>query len=77
MLFVPESDCLNEFPSPEKLKHRIVISTKPPKEYLEAKSINEKQSSSLGRKDSDDDNWGAEPSALTADQDDDKVNLLS
>lgn len=72
MLFVPESECLKEFPSPEELKHRIVISTKPPKEYLEAKSINEKHSSSLNRKDSDDDTWGAEPSALTADQDDDK-----
>nr|GMD25284.1 phosphoinositide phospholipase C 4-like [Ipomoea batatas] len=72
MLFVPESECLKEFPSPEELKHRIVISTKPPKEYLEAKTINEKQSSSLSRKDSDDDTWGAEPSTLTADQDDDK-----
>ncbi|XP_031122247.1 phosphoinositide phospholipase C 4-like isoform X2 [Ipomoea triloba] len=72
MLFVPESECLKEFPSPEELKHRIVISTKPPKEYLEAKTINEKQSSSLRRKDSDDDTWGAEPSTLTADQDDDK-----
>ncbi|XP_019188595.1 PREDICTED: phosphoinositide phospholipase C 4-like isoform X2 [Ipomoea nil] len=72
MLFVPESECLKEFPSPEELKHRIVVSTKPPKEYLEAKSINEKQSSSLSRKDSDDDTWGAEPSTLTAFQDDDK-----
>jgi phosphatidylinositol phospholipase C delta len=27
-----------EFPSPESLKHRILISTKPPKEYLERQS---------------------------------------
>nr|TKR74603.1 phosphoinositide-specific phospholipase C family protein [Populus alba] len=32
MLFYPESDSLVQFPSPESLKHRIIISTKPPKE---------------------------------------------
>ncbi|XVF24135.1 hypothetical protein REPUB_Repub13aG0101200 [Reevesia pubescens] len=37
MLYYPESDCLSEFPSPESLKHRIIISTKPPKEYLECR----------------------------------------
>ncbi|XVE52497.1 hypothetical protein DITRI_Ditri02bG0126800 [Diplodiscus trichospermus] len=37
MLYYPESDCLNELPSPESLKHRIIISTKPPKEYLESR----------------------------------------
>ncbi|KAL5580740.1 hypothetical protein UlMin_013182 [Ulmus minor] len=41
MLFYPESDCLNEFPSPEEMKYRIIISTKPPKEYLQAKSMNQ------------------------------------
>ncbi|GLT31472.1 hypothetical protein SLA2020_062050 [Shorea laevis] len=35
MLYYPESDCLTEFPSPESLKNRIIISTKPPKEYLD------------------------------------------
>ncbi|KAG0607493.1 hypothetical protein M758_8G033000 [Ceratodon purpureus] len=36
-LFYPKtSDPLTEFPSPESLKKRIIISTKPPKEYLEA-----------------------------------------
>ncbi|KAM7265542.1 hypothetical protein ACFE04_003225 [Oxalis oulophora] len=38
LLYYPESDCLAEFPSPETLKHRIIISTKPPKEYLEVAS---------------------------------------
>ncbi|KAI3458551.1 hypothetical protein Pfo_015214 [Paulownia fortunei] len=39
MLFTPGSDLLRDFPSPESLKRRIVISTKPPKEYLEAKKV--------------------------------------
>ncbi|GKV28291.1 hypothetical protein SLEP1_g37368 [Rubroshorea leprosula] len=37
MLYYPESECLAEFPSPESLKNRIIISTKPPKEYLEGR----------------------------------------
>lgn len=75
MLFYPESDCLKEFPSPEELKYRIIISTKPPKEYLEAQSVKDSESSSLKRKDSIEDVWGMEPSSLTADQEDeDKVN---
>ncbi|GAB2285730.1 hypothetical protein Dimus_020167 [Dionaea muscipula] len=32
MLYLPESEFLQEFPSPESLKRRIMISTKPPKE---------------------------------------------
>ncbi|KAL8525765.1 hypothetical protein ACS0TY_015123 [Phlomoides rotata] len=68
MLFYPESECLKEFPSPEELKHRIIISTKPPKEYLEAQSFKETDNTVLNQKDSDDDVWGKEPSCLTADQ---------
>ena len=37
LLYYPASECLAEFPSPESLKRRIIISTKPPKEYLETK----------------------------------------
>ncbi|KAM3357076.1 phosphoinositide phospholipase C 6 [Capsicum galapagoense] len=37
MLYYPQSECLEEFPSPEGLKNRIILSTKPPKEYLESK----------------------------------------
>lgn len=74
MLFYPESDCLKEFPSPEELKHRIIISTKPPKEYLEAQTFKDNENNVLKRKDSDEDVWGKEPSCLTADQEDeDKV----
>ncbi|KAK4351594.1 hypothetical protein RND71_030907 [Anisodus tanguticus] len=69
MLFVPESDSLKECPSPEELKHRIIISTKPPKEYLEASaSVGKERNSSTRSKDSEDDVWGSEPSSLMADQ---------
>ncbi|CAN8254498.1 unnamed protein product [Cochlearia groenlandica] len=38
MLYTPPSgECLKEFPSPSSLKKRIMISTKPPKEYKKAK----------------------------------------
>ncbi|WCJ29176.1 Phosphoinositide phospholipase C 5 [Euphorbia peplus] len=49
MLFYPETECLKEFPSPEQLKHKIIISTKPPKQKRDLqdisvhhKSVNEK-----------------------------------
>ncbi|CAN8284781.1 unnamed protein product [Cochlearia groenlandica] len=38
MLYYPESDSLVEFPSPDSLLHRVMISTKPPKEYLESRN---------------------------------------
>ncbi|KAF8087693.1 hypothetical protein N665_0570s0007 [Sinapis alba] len=38
MLYYPESESLAEFPSPDSLLHRIMISTKPPKEYLESRN---------------------------------------
>ncbi|KAG8371463.1 hypothetical protein BUALT_Bualt13G0090200 [Buddleja alternifolia] len=58
------SDCLKELPSPEALKHRIIISTKPPKDYLEAQTAKDNENNSR-RKDSDDDVWGKEPSSLS------------
>ncbi|KAK3020651.1 hypothetical protein RJ639_046244 [Escallonia herrerae] len=45
MLYYPQSGCLEEFPSPEALKYHIILSTKPPKEYLEVKHPKEKDSS--------------------------------
>lgn len=39
----PDSDQLAEFPSPESLKRKILISTKPPKEYLERQTSMEKE----------------------------------
>lgn len=38
MLFYPESEISEAFPSPEELKFKVIISTKPPKEYLTAES---------------------------------------
>lgn len=61
ILFSPGSECLSEFPSPESLKKRIIISTKPPKEYLEAKEIKEtKSESQKGKPVSDEEAWGKE-----------------
>ncbi|KAK9282830.1 hypothetical protein L1049_011053 [Liquidambar formosana] len=61
ILFSPGSECLKEFPSPESLKKRIIISTKPPKEYLEAKEVKEKENESQKGKDLvDEEAWGNE-----------------
>nr|KJB35246.1 hypothetical protein B456_006G106400 [Gossypium raimondii] len=74
MLFCPDSECLKELPTPEKLKYRIIISTKPPKEYLEAESNKRKMNNSHNVKESDDDVWGKEPAELTVDQEDEKTD---
>uniref|UniRef100_A0A5B6ZR12 Phosphoinositide phospholipase C n=1 Tax=Davidia involucrata TaxID=16924 RepID=A0A5B6ZR12_DAVIN len=78
MLFSPGSECLKEFPSPESLKKRIIISTKPPKEYLEAKEVKRKESDSQKEKDSaDEEAWGKEVPDLKAGiADEDKKNDL-
>jgi phosphatidylinositol phospholipase C delta len=73
MLYSPECECLEEFPSPEELKYRIIISTKPPKEYLKAESGKDKGIKSRKDKDSDDDTWGKEPLDLVSDQEDGDV----
>lgn len=38
-LFTPDSECLKELASPNSMKKRFIISTKPPKEYLKAKKV--------------------------------------
>ncbi|KAJ8533767.1 hypothetical protein K7X08_007091 [Anisodus acutangulus] len=66
ILFTCGAECLSEFPSPESLKGRIIISTKPPKEYLETKKPNEKDNGSQkGKKSSEEKAWGAEISDIT------------
>ncbi|OIW04365.1 hypothetical protein TanjilG_32557 [Lupinus angustifolius] len=60
MLFCPNAENLREFPSPEELKYRILISTKPPKEYLEAKSISVNSKKMMKSKDFDEDDSGKE-----------------
>lgn len=69
LLFYPESDCLSEFPSPEELKYRVIISTKPPKEYLEqAKTVKETENRSpKNRRDSDNSSRRTKPSSEPAD----------
>ncbi|KAH9609733.1 hypothetical protein KSS87_012723 [Heliosperma pusillum] len=51
MLYRSESDSMDEFPSPEELKHKILISTKTPKECLDAE--NSSTNASRRRNDSD------------------------
>lgn len=72
MLYSPESECLKEFPSPEELKYRIIISTKPPKERREKKGINNRKDISAKGKISTEDVLGKEPPDLTANQADDE-----
>ncbi|KAI9157129.1 hypothetical protein LWI28_017327 [Acer negundo] len=61
ILFTPGSECLKEFPSPEFLKKRIIISTKPPKEYLESENVKEKENDAQkGKGSSDEEAWGKE-----------------
>ncbi|KAH7549884.1 hypothetical protein JRO89_XS13G0099100 [Xanthoceras sorbifolium] len=69
MLYYSESECLKELPSPEELKYRIIISTKPPKDKLDAKSINGRKHK---RKDSNEYVSKEEPSDLTSNQADDE-----
>ncbi|KAI3751286.1 hypothetical protein L2E82_22334 [Cichorium intybus] len=56
-LFTPDKECLEEFPSPESLRKRFIISTKPPKEYLKAKETKPKGN---GSKEKDAEVWGGE-----------------
>ncbi|KAG8380819.1 hypothetical protein BUALT_Bualt06G0056100 [Buddleja alternifolia] len=71
MLFSPGSECLSEFPSPEFLKKRVIISTKPPKEYLKAKDAKAKESDLEKGKDSaKEEPWGRELTSFKAKRDD-------
>ena len=68
ILFTPGSECLSEFPSPESMKKRIIISTKPPKEYLEAKEVKEKENESQkGKESAEEEAWGKEVPNLKPD----------
>ncbi|XP_075485222.1 phosphoinositide phospholipase C 2-like [Primulina tabacum] len=78
MLFSPGSECLKEFPTPESLKRRVIISTKPPKEYLQAKDVKVKESASQKEKDSTkEEAWGNEVNSLKANLDDDEEDDLN
>uniref|UniRef100_A0ACD5YC36 Uncharacterized protein n=1 Tax=Avena sativa TaxID=4498 RepID=A0ACD5YC36_AVESA len=64
VLYYPEEEHPKELPSPEDLKGRVLLSTKPPKEYLEAKAggtIKDNDTESNPGKGTDDDAaWGKE-----------------
>ncbi|KAL2549622.1 Phosphoinositide phospholipase C 2 [Forsythia ovata] len=77
MLFSPGVECLREFPSPESLKKRVMISTKPPKEYLQAKEAKVKESgSNKGKDSSEEEAWGTEFTDFKDKIDDDKDDNL-
>ncbi|KAK9059565.1 hypothetical protein SSX86_020269 [Deinandra increscens subsp. villosa] len=57
MLFFPESENLEELLTPKNLKYRILISTKPPKEYLEAEDVKGSSSRKSQLFDVDDYSW--------------------
>ncbi|KAK8936180.1 Phosphoinositide phospholipase C 4 [Platanthera zijinensis] len=61
MLYYPESETVMEFPSPECLKRKIILSTKPPRECLESKSQITKDGGSQKRMEpAEEDSWGNE-----------------
>ncbi|KMT18205.1 hypothetical protein BVRB_2g023760 [Beta vulgaris subsp. vulgaris] len=75
MLYCPETR-LEQFPSPEELKFRIILSTKPPKEYLEAKQSKDKGSTSPGSS-GDDAQPNEAPGDSESDQDDEDCDTGS
>lgn len=60
MLYYPKSEHVTEFPSPELLKKKIILSTKPPKEYLESKTFKEENGSQTGKASNEEEAWGKE-----------------
>lgn len=77
MLFSPGFECLREFPSPESLKKRVIISTKPPKEYLQAKGVDVKDIGLNKAEDSAKEGpWGKEVKSFKVNIDDDKDDDL-
>ncbi|XP_076928675.1 phosphoinositide phospholipase C 4-like [Bidens hawaiensis] len=76
MLFSPESENIEELPSPEDLKYRILISTKPPKEYLETDDVSRSSSQKSQVSDVDDDAWSFKSGSDKSDQDVETADLL-
>ncbi|EYU20013.1 hypothetical protein MIMGU_mgv1a0236392mg, partial [Erythranthe guttata] len=74
MLYTPESGLLEEFPSPEALKHKIILSTKPPKEYLGSNNNKDGETSSPKEKDSSDDEPEPEAEDKSDSEDEDSDN---
>ncbi|KAL2500503.1 Phosphoinositide phospholipase C 2 [Forsythia ovata] len=67
------TECLSQFPSPESLKRRVILSTKPPKEYLETESGKEEDNGiSKVKKSPEEAAWGMEVSDFL---DKSKINI--
>ncbi|ONK61854.1 uncharacterized protein A4U43_C08F34270 [Asparagus officinalis] len=64
ILYYPQSDSFEEFPSPESLKNRIILSTKPPKEYLNSHKCSKLKRGASQREKENDDRWGKEVTDL-------------
>ncbi|KAL1808136.1 hypothetical protein ACET3Z_025126 [Daucus carota] len=65
LLFTSKSESFPEFPSPESLKKKIIISTKPPKEYLASDSVKVAQSDiQKGDNSFEEKGWGTEVSDM-------------
>jgi len=65
LLHYPQTDSLTEFPSPESLKGRILISTKPPKEFLESSEKESAEEVSSLRENADEQRTDNKVSILT------------
>ncbi|XP_027331920.1 phosphoinositide phospholipase C 4-like isoform X2 [Abrus precatorius] len=74
MLFCPDHESVEVFPSPEDLKYRIMISTKPPKEYLKSESVKDNSTKLVKSKDSDEDDWGKEVTEVAKAQNEDDIS---
>ncbi|KAI3731141.1 hypothetical protein L1987_62324 [Smallanthus sonchifolius] len=54
MLYFPKASDKEELPSPDALKHQIILSTKPPKEYLQSKKSDDEAEDQRSNSDQDD-----------------------
>lgn len=65
VLFYPQKNSLTEFPSPESLKNRIIISTKPPNKRFESNRIKDNDNCAVldgseSSSSSEEESWGKE-----------------
>ncbi|CAJ1971014.1 unnamed protein product [Sphenostylis stenocarpa] len=60
VLYYPGEECLTEFPSPESLKNRVIISTKPPRERFKSNRIEDNENCPMlnESESSEDESWG-------------------
>ncbi|GAB4859945.1 Phosphoinositide phospholipase C 4 [Ancistrocladus abbreviatus] len=78
MLFYPKSESVKEFPSPEDLRYKILVSTKPPKEYLAGGNFVANNSQSEKGKEPDDgllDKASADDQVVTQENDSQDIKI--